>query len=129
MRGQEEIDCQPLACAVRFWCTLMESTRLSACSPACSQGVAVRKELYRQRGLIECNLPRHPVRRIHKETCHEMPCLNLICHFMYVSRLEQAAPITPFASGMLARTIETTVGPSTDITKPVIDPAVIRGEL
>jgi hypothetical protein len=62
-------------------------------------GVAVRKELYRMRGLIDCSIPRHP-----------------------------AAPITPFAAGMLERTIATTVGPATDITKPVTDPAVIRGE-
>jgi 4-hydroxy-tetrahydrodipicolinate synthase len=62
-------------------------------------GVAVRKELYKQRGLIECSIPRHP-----------------------------AAGISPLAAGMLTRTIATTVGPTTDITKPVTDAAVIRGE-
>lgn len=48
---------------------------------------------------------------------------------VHVFLLGQAASITPFAAGMLERTIATTVGPSTDITKPIFDPAVIRGEL
>ena len=49
--------------------------------------------------------------------------------YVHVFWLGQAASITPFAAGMLERTIATTVGPSTDITKPITDPAVIRGEL
>jgi hypothetical protein len=66
-----------------------------------SRGVAVRKELYKQRGLIGCNIPRHP-----------------------------AAGISPIATGMLSRTITSTVGPAshTDITKPIVDASVIRGE-
>lgn len=66
---------------------LMVSARLSACSLACPQGVAVRKELYRQRGLIECNIPRHPVREI-ENPCDGMRCkaVVMIC-FSFVALL------------------------------------------
>jgi hypothetical protein len=67
---------------------------------ACAQGVAVRKELYRLRGILGFNIARHP-----------------------------AASINPGAAGMLQRTITKTLPEGTDITRPLSREAVVSAAL
>ena len=63
-------------------------------------GVAVRKEIYRLRGLISCGLVRHPA----------------------------PSYVAPSAAEMLAATIERTV-PGADITKPLTQDEVCGAAL
>lgn len=60
----------------------------------------MRKELYRQRGLVSCNVPRHP-----------------------------AASITQGAAQMLSDTIARTLPEGTDITQPLSKEAVVSAAL